>query len=81
MLGSIIRRTDSYKVGHWKQYEPGTQFIYSYLEPRAGGEYREVMFFGLQYYLRKYLSGQVIAYLSDALADWRRARAGLMLNL
>lgn len=60
MFDSIIRMTDSYKVGHWKQYRPGTEYIYSYLEPRVGGEYREVMFFGLQYYLCRYFSGEVV---------------------
>ena len=28
--------TDSYKVAHWKQYPPGTEYIYSYLESRGG---------------------------------------------
>ena len=49
--------TDSYKVTHWKQYPPGTEHVYSYFESR-GGEHPEVMFFGLQYFLKKYLEGQ-----------------------
>ncbi|TSC71392.1 MAG: nicotinamide phosphoribosyltransferase [Parcubacteria group bacterium Gr01-1014_70] len=37
MFDNIICMTDSYKVAHWKQYQPGTEYIYSYLEPRSGG--------------------------------------------
>ncbi len=47
--------TDSYKVSHWKQYPPGTQHVYSYWESR-GGWFPELVFFGLQAMLRKYLS-------------------------
>ena len=48
--------TDSYKVSHYRQYPPGTEQVYSYFESR-GGEFAEVVFFGLQYYLRQYLAG------------------------
>ncbi len=61
MLDNIILLTDSYKQTHWKMYPPQTQTIYSYLEPRQGGEYREVMFFGLQYFLKKYFAGVVVS--------------------
>lgn len=61
MLDNIILLTDSYKQTHWKMYPPQTQTIYSYLEPRQGGEYNEVMFFGLQYYLKRYFSGVVVS--------------------
>lgn len=50
-----ILLTDSYKTTHWKQYPPGTEKIYSYFESR-GGEFKETVFFGLQYILKKYLS-------------------------
>ena len=52
----FVGRTDSYKVTHWKQYPPGTQKVYSYFESR-GGVFDSSVFFGLQYYLEKYLSG------------------------
>lgn len=48
--------TDSYKVSHYKQYPPGTERVYSYFESR-GGAFADVLFFGLQYYLRRYLAG------------------------
>ena len=52
--------TDSYKVSHYRQYPFGTNKVYSYLEARTGGEYAEVMFFGLQYFIKRYLQGQVV---------------------
>lgn len=56
---NLVLQTDSYKFTHWKQYPPGTEFVYSYLESR-GGMFAQTLFFGLQYYLRKYLSGTVV---------------------
>ena len=55
---NFLKRTDSYKVGHWPQYPPDSKIVYSYLESR-GGEYEELSFFGLYYYLKKYLAGPV----------------------
>jgi nicotinamide phosphoribosyltransferase len=60
MLKNILLMTDSYKVSHYRQYPQGTTKIYSYLEARKGGEYAEVMFFGLQYLIKRYLLGQVV---------------------
>lgn len=56
---NLILLTDSYKATHWLQYPPDTERVYSYFESR-GGKFDEVVFFGLQYYLRKYLEGEVI---------------------
>src|SRR3989475_8545620 len=56
---NLVLQTDSYKFTHWKQYPPGTQFVYSYLESR-GGMFEQTLFFGLQYYLLHYLSGAVV---------------------
>jgi nicotinamide phosphoribosyltransferase len=50
--------TDSYKVSHYLQYPPGTTSMFSYIESR-GGEYNKTVFFGLQYYLKRYLSHRV----------------------
>lgn len=52
--------TDSYKTSHYKQYPPGTQKVYSYLEARKNAEFNKTVFFGLQYYILKYLTGKVI---------------------
>lgn len=68
-LGSnLLLRTDSYKVSHWKQYPPGTQTVFSYIEAR-GGMFSHAVFFGLQAYLREYLSTPVtIADVDEAAA-------------
>jgi nicotinamide phosphoribosyltransferase len=55
---SQILRTDSYKFSHFKQYPADTETIYSYLESR-GGKFPEIVFFGLNYYLKEYLSRPV----------------------
>eukprot|EP00434_Breviolum_minutum_P036778 symbB.v1.2.032601.t1/scaffold3933.1/size58575/11 len=61
-VDNIILATDSYKFSHWKQYPPGTEYVYSYFESRGCDrkEWKEVVFFGLQYFLKRYLLGQVI---------------------
>ncbi len=60
MVGeNVVLLTDSYKVSHYKQYPPGSEFVYSYFESR-GGAFPEVVFFGLQYYLKRYLQGAVV---------------------
>ena len=52
---NIILMTDSYKASHWKQYPPGTETVYSYIESR-GGIYDKTIFFGLQIFLKEYLT-------------------------
>lgn len=76
---NIALLTDSYKVTHWKQYPPGTETVYSYLEARNPHDfYPETCFFGLQYTLKEYLEGEVItkvdvdeaeAFVADHLGD------------
>src|SRR5713101_2471670 len=58
MRNNLLLRTDSYKFTHWKQYPAGTAHVYSYVESR-GGMFSELVFFGLQYYLKQYLHGPV----------------------
>lgn len=59
MFDNIILLTDSYKVSHAVQYPPGTTSITSYFESR-GGEFNETVFAGLQYFLKRYLVGEVV---------------------
>jgi len=56
---NILTLTDSYKATHWKQYPKGSTKVYSYLESR-GGKFNNTMFYGLQYFIKQYLSGQVV---------------------
>lgn len=57
-----ILNTDSYKASHFLQYPPGTEYVSAYIEPRGIGDETlipkdEVVFFGLQIFLKRYLSG------------------------
>jgi nicotinamide phosphoribosyltransferase len=61
---NIILLTDSYKVSHYKQYPPNTKTVYSYFESR-GGMFSETVFFGLQYFLKEYLSTPVTMEMID----------------
>ena len=51
--------SDSYKGTHWKQYPKNTTKVYSYLESR-GGKFNNTLFYGLQFFLKKYLTGKVV---------------------
>lgn len=61
-MDNIILLSDSYKVSHWRQYPPGTEYVYSYLESRGCDRegWDDCCFFGLQYFLKKYLVGEVV---------------------
>ncbi|MCR4286283.1 MAG: nicotinate phosphoribosyltransferase [Candidatus Kaiserbacteria bacterium] len=69
---NFVELTDSYKVSHWKQYPPKTSKIFSFFESR-GGRFPGVTFFGLQYYLKRYLEGAVVgrADLEEAEEDFK----------
>ena len=56
---NLILMTDSYKVTHHLQYPPNTTNVFSYFESR-GGKFEYTVFFGLQYFLKRYLEGEVI---------------------
>ena len=60
-MSNLLLKTDVYKFGHKDQYPPGTTKVYSYLESRGSREegLDYTVFFGLQYYLKKYLSKPV----------------------
>ena len=55
-----ILDTDSYKLSHWVQYPPNTEYVYTYLMSR-GGFWQNTLFFGLQYTLKAYFEGKVFA--------------------
>jgi nicotinamide phosphoribosyltransferase len=54
LLDNIILLTDSYKSSHYLQYPPNTTKVYSYIESRKG-ESDVTLFFGLQYFIKRYL--------------------------
>lgn len=49
--------TDGYKVDHRRQYPTGTTLVYSNWTPRKSriNDVEEVVFFGLQYFIKKYI--------------------------
>ncbi len=51
-----IELADSYGASHWLQYPPDMQEMHSFFESR-GGDFPHVTYFGLQYYLKRYLAG------------------------
>lgn len=55
---SIITNTDSYKFSQYNQYPEGTTNVYSYIESR-GGTWKQTVFFGLQIFLKEYLSNPI----------------------
>ncbi|MFK7771296.1 MAG: nicotinate phosphoribosyltransferase [Saprospiraceae bacterium] len=54
---NTLNLTDGYKVDHRKQYPTGTELVYSNWTPRKSRieGVDKVVFFGLQYFLKKYL--------------------------
>lgn len=55
---SIVTDTDSYKFSQYNQYPEGTTHVYSYVESR-GGTWKQTVFFGLQIFLKEYLSKRI----------------------
>lgn len=64
IFDNLILNTDSYKSSHYLQYPPGTQFVSSYIESR-GGDYQEIVFFGLQMFIKNYLLKPITATMID----------------
>lgn len=65
---NLLLRTDSYKASHWLQYPPGASRVHSYIESR-GGAFPATVFFGLQAYLKEYLSRPVLKEHVDEAAE------------
>jgi nicotinamide phosphoribosyltransferase len=55
LFKNLILNADSYKYSQPYQYPPGTESVYSYIESR-GGKWDETVFFGLQMFLKEYMS-------------------------
>lgn len=68
-MNNIILNTDSYKLSHWKQYPCGTEKVFSYIESR-GGEFDKTLFFGLQIFLKEYLTKPITQEMIDEAADF-----------
>ncbi len=62
---SLVTDTDSYKASHFLQYPAGTEYVSSYIESR-GGKFNDAVFFGLQAYIKEYLSKPITKAQIDA---------------
>lgn len=67
---NLVLNTDSYKASHWLQYPANTTGVFSYIESR-GGKYDKTVFFGLQGFLKEYLSKPItLEDIQEAASFW-----------
>jgi len=59
MKENVIMLSDSYKYSHWKQYPENMKQMFVYAEARSGKVYPKTVFFGIQYFILKYLMNPV----------------------
>ena len=69
MRYNLLLDADSYKASHAFQYPPNTTRVFSYIESR-GGEFDRTVFFGLQMYLKQYLSTPITMDMVDEAAEF-----------
>lgn len=62
---------DVYKMGHLEQYVPGCNMVYSYLLARSDKKFEKTVFFGLQYYLKQYLSVRLEPWMAEEFLKYR----------
>lgn len=75
-IENLLFDTDSYKVSMFRQYPPGTKYMCSYIESR-GGHYDKTVFFGLQYYLKKYLSQRITMEMVEEAKEFYEEHMGV----
>ncbi|CAN7461607.1 nicotinate phosphoribosyltransferase [Phenylobacterium sp. LjRoot225] len=80
LILSAILNTDSYKHSHFLQYPPGTTRVSSYVEARKGGDFPEAVVFGLQAFLKAYVTKPVTMADVDEAAAVAKAH-GIPFNL
>jgi nicotinamide phosphoribosyltransferase len=73
---NILLATDVYKLGHMEQYKPGVNKVYSYLTARSGKNFDKTVFFGLQYYLERYLTQPITPEMGKELLEYRKRILG-----
>lgn len=69
LLGNTILNVDSYKLAHYTFEEQGKTSAYGYIEARVGGDYTQVTFFGLQYFILFYLGKPITMQMIDEAED------------
>lgn len=63
-MHNIILNADSYKYSQFNQYPDGTEYVYSYIESR-GGKFDTTVFFGLQAFIKEYLTTPITIQMID----------------
>jgi nicotinamide phosphoribosyltransferase len=78
-----LAKADSYKYSHYLQYPPGTEYVSSYIEARSSKvrQFKEVVFFGLQYYVDEYLTKPLVTKTSLDRMNRRMKQHGEPFNL
>lgn len=69
METNLILNTDSYKASHFLQYPPNTTRVFSYIESR-GGKYDQTVMFGLQIFLKEYLTKPITQEMIEEAAEF-----------
>lgn len=72
---NIILNTDSYKFSQYQQTPEHTEYVVCYIESR-GGEYDDTVFFGLQMFLREYLTKPITQEMIDDAESFVDAHMG-----
>jgi len=47
MKNNFLLLTDAYKITHYNQYPKDVSTVYSYMEPRVGAKYEDIVWCGL----------------------------------
>lgn len=69
MLTNYLEKLDVYKMNHMVMYRPGTNKVYSCLVNRSNKTFEKHVFFGLQYYLKEYLTKEISPWMAEAFID------------
>jgi len=69
ILSNILLDVDSYKSCHAFCYPPGTEYVFSYIESR-GGRFDQTVMFGLQMFLKRYMSMPITQEMVDEAAEF-----------
>src|SRR5574338_224092 len=73
---NLLLCTDVYKLGHMEQYPRGTTKIYSYLCARSTKKETKCLWFGLQYYIKKYLCQPITKENAEEFFEYRNLILG-----
>lgn len=76
-MENILLCTDVYKMGHMEQYPPGTTKIYSYLVARSDKVLPDILFYGAQYYIKKFLTVKPEQWMVDEFLEYRKNILGM----